>query len=308
MKNINAFIKAQPMTFSCIGLLFFSLTQVAQCNWNGSTTEQVTFFRHLSDAGKARGVTVEEIADGGYILTGYTNAGENGGEDVLLIKTDAHGETIWRKTYGGKGNDHGWALRQTQDRGYIIVGYTQSFGQGGTDIYLIKTDSEGDTTWTRTYGGKGDEFGWDIRITKDNGFIISAQTNSLGNGEIDAYLIKVDAAGNEQWSKTYGGKQIDRIFSVQQTQDGGFVAAGITYSYSSTGPNDRDGYLLKTNASGNQEWYTTFGGDAYDVAHSVALTNDGGYIITGYGESDALFGKRDLYLIKTNATGTIEWT
>ena len=175
------------------------------------------------------------------------------------------------------------------------------------DVYLIKTDSRGDTIWTKTYGGEGDEYGWDIRITQDKGFIIAAQTNSFGNGEIDAYLIKVDAEGNEKWSKTYGGNKIDRIFSVQQTQDGGYVAAGITYSYTSIDPNDRDGYLLKTDSSGKQEWYKTFGKDAYDVGHSIALTNDSGYLITGYGESFTKLGNRDVYLIKTDANGKMQW-
>jgi len=120
--------------------------------------------------------------------------------------------------------------------------------------------------------------------------------------------IKVDAEGNEKWSKTYGGNKIDCIFSVQQTQDGGYIAAGITYSYSSIDSKDRDGYLLKTDASGEQEWFKTFGEDAYDVGHSVALTNDSGYLVTGYGESYAIYGKKDVYLIKTDVGGRIQWT
>ena len=99
----------------------------------------------------------------------------------------------------------------------------------------------------------------------------------------------------------------DRIFSVQQTPDGGYVAVGITYSYTSVGPNDRDGYMLKTDSSGEQEWYKTFGQDFYDVAHSVAITSDLGYIITGYGDSFGTSGNRDVYLIKTDDKGTQQW-
>lgn len=265
-----------------------------------------TFIKNIDVLGDSRGVTVEEINNGGYILTGYIIGGENRQEDLFILKTNSSGETLWAKTFGDKGSDHGWAVRQTDDGGYIIVGYTNSFGNGGMDIYLIRVDSDGKEIWTKTYGGKGDEFGWDVRITKDNGYIIAAQTDSYGNGEIDAYLIKVDENGNEEWSKTYGGDKIDRIFSVQQSAEGGYIAAGITYSYESINDNDRDGYLLKTDSSGNKEWHKIIGGDAYDVAHSIALTNDGGFFATGYGESIAKSGSRDVYLIKTNSIGETE--
>ncbi|MCE7990654.1 MAG: hypothetical protein HEP71_01685 [Roseivirga sp.] len=290
-----------------IYLSFWSLNLNGQQELNNDKIEPVSFIRHIGNAGISRGVTIEQIKGGGYILTGYTTDGEHGGEDVFLIKTNSKGEPIWKKTFGGQGKDNGWAVRQTDDGGFIVVGYTDSFGNGGMDVYLIKTDFEGDTIWTKTYGGDGDEFGWDVRITEDNGFIIAAQTNSQGNGEVDAYLIKVDKKGDEEWSNTYGGDKTDRVFSVQQTPDGGYVAVGITYSYTSINQEDRDGYLLKTDPAGKQVWYKTFGNEAYDVAHSVTLNDDNGFLITGYGESFAKNGNRDLYLIKTDGFGESEW-
>lgn len=288
-----------------ICLLAVSINLMAQKN-----NEPVTFTKYLKveDGVINRGVTVEQTADGGFILTGLTTGGTADGEDVFLIKTNEKGETIWSKTYGGSGNDNGWAVRQTDDRGFIIVGFTDSFGAGGRDVYLIKTDAEGNESWAKTFGGTGEEYGWDVQITPDGGFIIASQTNSYGNGDIDAYLIKTDKAGNKVWDKTYGGEKIDRVFSVQQTKDGGYITTGITYSYESTDENDRDGYLLKTDAKGNQEWYKVLGGDAYDVAHAVSLTNDGGFIVTGYGESHSISGGRDVYLIKTNRKGKVKWT
>lgn len=259
---------------------------------NTDRLEQISFKVHIGDAGISRGVTVEQTIDGGYILTGLTTDGAHGGEDVFLIKTNSKGEVLWKKTFGGPGNDNGWAVRQVADGGYIIAGFTDSFGNGDMDIYLIRTDSKGEAIWSKTFGGEGDEYGWDVRITNDNEFIIAAQTNSIGEGEADAYLLKVDEDGNEKWSKTYGGTKDDRIFSVQQTPDGGYVAAGITYNYTSVGPDDRDGYLLKTDASGNEEWYKTFGKDLYDVAHSVTLTNDKGYIIYGIWRELFCLGKQ----------------
>ena len=139
---------------------------------------------------------------------------------------------------------------------------------------------------------------------KRRGFVIAAQTNSTGNGGIDAYLIKIDSKGKKKWAKPFGGPKTDRVFSVRETPDGGFVAAGITYSL---GGEDRDAYLIKSNAKGKMEWQKSFGGNQFDVGHSVALTNDGGYLITGYGESFATFGKRDIYLIKTDGAGQKQW-
>jgi hypothetical protein len=280
------------------------LLAIAAVILNNCGVEQTTFLKYIGGAGIDRGVTVEQVSDDGYLVTGYTTRRAAGGEDVLLVRTDSSGDTIWTKAIGGKDKDNGWAVRKNADGGYIIVGFTASFGAGGMDIYLIRTDEAGDTLWTKTFGGEGDEFGWDIRRTADDGFIIAAQTSSFGEGEIDAYLIKTDSDGDEKWSKSYGGEKIDRIFSVRQTPDGGYVAGGITYSF---GEGDRDAYLLKSDASGEMEWYKNFGGTVYDVGHSVALTDGDGYLITDYGESFATYGKRDVYLIKTDAGGQMQW-
>lgn len=288
-------------------LLFRPFNCEAQEVVNGQNKEHISFIKHFGEQGNSRGVTVEELKEGGYILTGYTTDGDYGKEDVVLIKTTALGEIEWKKTYGGEGEDYGWAVRQTADGGYILTGYTNSFGHGGMDVYLIKTNLHGDTLWTKTFGGKGEEYGWDVRITKEGDYIIAGQTTSFGNGEIDAFLILVDAEGKEKWSNSYGGAMIDRIFSVQQTREGGFVAAGISYSFTSIGPDDRDGYIVKTDPDGKQEWFRTFGKDKYDVGHSIDLTRDDGYLITGYGESYSINGDRDVYLIKTDNQGITQW-
>ena len=269
--------------------------------------EMITFSRTISDAGQSRGVTVEEIRGGGYILTGVTSDGEYGSDDIFLIKTNPFGDTIWKKTYGTEGNDYGWAVRQTEDDGYILVGYTDGMGNGSMDVYLLKTDTNGIIEWTRTFGGSREEYGWDVRITKDGGYIIAGQTESMGNGEIDACLIKVDDKGNEEWFRTYGGEKTDRIFSVQETHDDGFIGAGITYSYESSSDNDRDGYFIKVDAAGNQEWYKTIGEEHYDVIHDVEVTKDGGFFFAGYGESYATSGYRDAYLLKTDNHGNTKW-
>lgn len=289
--------------------LRFSLLILAFLILQTTSAQEISIFTKylaIGDNKVNRGVTVEELVNEGFIITGYTSS-NGANEDVFLVKTDRVGNIIWSKTFGGDGKDNGWAVRQTNDEGYIISGFTDSFGAGALDVYLIKTNKNGDELWSKTFGGSEDEYGWDVRTTNDNGFIIAAQTNSIGKGEIDAHLIKTDSNGNELWSNTYGGNKVDRIFSVQQAKDGGYVSAGITYSYSNI-DNNRDGYVLKTDKNGQQEWYKIIGEAGYDVAHAIAPTSDDGFIVTGYGDSYANSGGTDVYLVKVNQNGKIKWT
>ncbi|MCP5102222.1 MAG: hypothetical protein GY950_02530 [bacterium] len=250
-----------------------------------------------------RGITVHQASDGGYIITGFTKSFGAGKEDVYLVKTDAAGNTQWTKTFGGKDTDNGWAVLQTTDGGYIITGFTKSFGAGGYDVYLVKTGSTGETQWTKTFGGKGDDRSWDLGLTTDGGYIIVGETDSTGKGARDALLIKTGKKGVKQWKRSYGGPKDDRLFSVQQTPDGGYISAGITYSF---GEGDRDAYVIKTDPGGNPQWTKTYGGKQSDVGHCVRLSADGGYIVTGYTSS---FSKalNDVYLLKLDKAGNTQW-
>jgi hypothetical protein len=186
--------------------------------------------------------TVEQTSDDGYIAVGYTLSSGAGNEDVYLVRTDALGSLEWEKTYGGTGSDYGRCVRQTSDGGYIITGYTTSFGTGGFDVYLIRTDALGDTLWTRTYGGGNDDISYSLQVTADEGYIISAKTTSFGAGANDAYLIRTDAGGDTLWTRTYGGTGTDKGYYVQLTLDGDYIMTGETTSY---GGGDYDVLLIK---------------------------------------------------------------
>ena len=118
-------------------------------------------------------------------------------------------DTLWTKTYGGSNNDYGYYIQLTSDSGYIIVGYTESYGAGKKDVYLIKTNAEGKKEWQRTYGGRGNDEGKTAQQVADGGYIIVGYTESYGADNKDIYLIKTDTNGDEVWHRTFGGKNYD---------------------------------------------------------------------------------------------------
>ncbi|MCK4829573.1 T9SS type A sorting domain-containing protein [bacterium] len=212
-------------------------------------------------------------------------------------------DTLWTKTYGGINDDAASSVQQTSDDGYIIAGWTESFGAGGSDVYLIKTDAGGNTLWTKTYGDTDGDVAESVEQTFDGGYIVAGISMSFGAGNGDYYLIKTDASGDSLWAKTYGGLDIDWGFSVDQTADSGYIVAGISMSYGGA----MDAYLVKTDTGGITIWDTTYGGILHDGAFSVQQTSDSGYIVAGVTLSFGA-GMGDVYLIKTDAGGDTLWT
>lgn len=245
------------------------------------------------------GYSAQETSDSGYIITGYTTSFGAGNSDVYLVKTDELGNLLWSKTYGGTNLDIGWSVQQTMDGGYIITGETISFASGFSNVYLIKTDINGDSVWTKSFGGTNTELGYSVQQTTDSGYIVTGATYSFGAGLTDVYLVKTDSNGNLLWSKTYGGIDYDLGRSVQQTTDGGYIISGYTESFSGV---YAEVYLIKTDSNGNLLWSKTFGGADVDVGYSALQTPDGGYVIAGITASFGL-NSGDVYLIKTDSLG-----
>jgi len=215
------------------------------------TAAQTSWQRTYDGPGYDGGWSVQQTTDGGYIITGYTYSfgpGTPSYSNVYLVKTNASGDTLWTRTYGGARNDRGNSVQQTSDGGYIVAGFTWSFGVGADDVYFVKTDAQGDTLWTRAYGGPSNDEGYAVQQTADGGYIIAGNTNSFGVGTPDSdnvYVIKTDPSGDTLWTRTYGGPGYDEGWSVQQTTDGGYIIAGRTQSF---GAGYHDVYLIRTDA------------------------------------------------------------
>jgi TolB-like protein len=262
---------------------------------------QVRFARTYGGTSFERASSVQQTSDGGYIVTGRTISFGAGNNDVFLIKTDANGNVLWAKTYGGTNDDYASSVQQTSDGGYIVAGRTYSFGAGFDDIFLIKTDANGNIQWAKTYGGANIDRASSVQQTSDGGYIVAGYTESFGAVGSDVFLIKTDASGNVQWAKTYVGWYNDYASSVQQTSDGGYIVAGWTGPFG-----NEDAFLIKTDANGNVLWAKTYGGTNLDWAYSVQQTSDGGYIVAG-GTRSFGAGWDDIILIKTDANGNVLW-
>ncbi|HUV03315.1 MAG TPA: right-handed parallel beta-helix repeat-containing protein [Desulfobacteria bacterium] len=275
---------------------------------SGATAPEEAWNKTFGGSSFDEGGSVQQTTDGGYIIAGGTDSFGAGGGDVWLLKTAATGTEEWNRTFGGSSEDYGESVQQTADGGYIIAGYTYSFGAGEQDVWLLKTAANGTEEWNRTFGGSDFDCGCLVQQTTDDGYIIAGSTYSFGAGGFmdDVWLIKTAANGTEEWTRTFGGSySFEGGDSVQQTTDGGYIIAGSTVDFSGVYM-----MLLKVAANGTEEWTRTFGVSSFPFAEnytfSVQQTTDGGYIIAGSTESFGA-GFMDVWLLKTAPNGTEEW-
>ena len=189
-----------------------------------------------------RAYSVVRTGDGGYALAGYTRSFGAGNDDFWLVKTDSAGNMEWNKTYGGPSVDAAYSLVQTRDGGYALAGDTYSFGAGGYDFWLVKTDYAGGIEWNKTYGATGTDVAHSLIQTTDGGYALAGTTSSFGAGASDAWFVKTNSSGNMEWNKTYGGANNEGCLSAVQTSDGGYALAAYTNSFGAGGT---DAWLIK---------------------------------------------------------------
>jgi hypothetical protein len=236
--------------------------------------------------------------DSGYVAAGYTNSFGSGGYDVYVMRLNTMGDTLWTRTYGGADWDFGYCIRQTADGGFIIAGTTSSYGGANENIYLVKTNASGDTTWTKTIGGQWEDQGMWVEQTQDLGYIVSGYTNSFGAGNYDLYYMKLDSNGDTVWTKTLGGTEDDRSYCIRETSTGEFVLAGYTESFGYSGSNDF--YLVKTFSSGDTIWTQRMGAWDDERAFALDIASDGGYVLAGLTAGPSY---HNIYIYKTDMNG-----
>ncbi|UCE18593.1 MAG: DJ-1/PfpI family protein, partial [Gemmatimonadota bacterium] len=301
--NIQAITTALAMTRDSGGetktKTDISSTKISRIINEDAATWAKTFGGPDSEGGRS----VQETGDGGFIICGYTYSFGAGASDIYLVKTDSQGDEQWSRTFGGPGWEYGYSVCRTNDGGYLLTGSTTSFGQGLNDVYLIKTDSNGDELWTRTFGGPEEDIGRSACEMSDGTYIICGYTESFGAGGSDVWLIKTNSDGDTLWTRVFGGHGLDVGWDVRTTSDGGLIIIGANSSYSS----NQDYFLIKTDSDGNQEWNDFYGNTEafpFDWGNAVCQTSDGGYLLNG--ESN-VFTPLNWLVIKTDAQGNEMW-
>jgi hypothetical protein len=273
-----------------------------------------SFNKTYGGTGNDAAVDLVQTADEGFALVGSTNSyGVGGGLDMWLVKTDTIGNVIWNKTYGGPGRDWASSLVETIDGGFVLVGYTSSFGisspygEGIRDIWLVKTDANGVMIWNQTYGGIRKDKGNDLIQTVDGGFAILGYMMSYDAGSDlwsdDMWLVKTDANGVMIWNQTYGDIGDNQGKAIIQTVDGGFALVGSTSSFSAGGD---DMWLVKTDPNGVMIWNRTYGYIGDNEGNDIIQTLDGGFALVGSTSSFSAGGD-DMWLVKTDPNGVMIW-
>lgn len=282
------------------------------------------------------GMSVVQMADGGYIVGGFSSSndfdvsGRHGTNyDAWIFKISSSGALEWQKMYGGTGDDGVTGMVKTSDNGCILTGYTNSTNgdisgnHGSYDCFILKLNTNGDILWQKLYGGSYSDQGNAIIPTSDGGFMIAGEVSSPNanvpnfQGSYDYWAIKLDAAGDIQWQKAMGGTDSDVALATAEAADGGFVLAGYTYSRDGNVAGlhqgfNNDYWIVKLSATGELEWAKTYGGNNFDAPNSIILDQDGGYIVGGKavsfdGDVVGQHGQSDFWLIKLDTAGTMVW-
>jgi len=274
---------------------------------NGTEEWNKTFGGPKMDIGRS----VIQAMGGGYVIAGSTKSSGAGNTDAWLVKTDENGTESWNRTFGSRSADDAASVKQTADGGYILAGYTSR--SGNNDLWLIRTDKNGTEEWNRTIGGPGNEEANSVAETADGGYILAGKTNSYGfgrdseEGYADAWLVKTDGNGTEQWNIPLGGNMVDEAHSAIQTMDGGYVLTGCTNAMLFADNPASEILVAKARHNGTLQWQMSFGEPNRNEGQAVQQVEDGGYLVSGYtnsyGDSEG-----DALVAGISPAGEVVWT
>lgn len=303
-----------------------------------SSTGAVQWKKCLGGTGYEQVYSVIQASDLGYLIVCTTNSadgdvtGSHWFSECWVVKLAQDGSILWKKCYGGTGDDYGYCIQQTSDGGYIVGGSTNStdgnvtVNHGGQDFWIIKISALGNIQWQKTYGGSDQETLSSVKQTSDGGYIITGSTSSI-NGDVtisygnnDYWVVKISSSGVLQWQKSFGDWGNDSPEAILQTNDGGYIITGGTTSTQGmvTGTHGgggfySDGWVVKISSTGQLQWQKALGGSNDDRLRSVIQTSDGNYLMTGYTRSNdgdviSSHSNEELWLVKiSNTDGHVLW-
>lgn len=283
--------------------------------------------------GDDEGEAIIKTFDGGYLVVGETDSYGAGGYDFYILKLNQEGDTLWTKVYGTPDWDIAYGAVQTSDSNYIIVGdwqggicamkldrsgniiwnnqypgrtaydikrtmdgnYIITGDTGDLHAFLLKIDEEGNTLWIKEYDLNNREFGREVQLADDGGYIIAGSIYNYSPDWGDFLVIRTDSTGNILWTRTYGGSDYEWGYSIDKVNSGGYIIAGGTYSF---GPGDECMYIVRINDSGDTLWTKWVGGYGEESAHEIIQTSDNGYILAGFTTSFGTGGGTNAYIVK----------
>jgi len=301
--------------------------------FNSLAQPTIEWQQSLGGTGIDKAYSIEQTADGGYIVAGSANSndgdvsGNQGVNDYWIVKLTSTGSIDWQKSLGGTGSDYAFSIQQTTDGGYIVAGSASSNdgditgNHGSHDYWIVKLTETGSIDWQKSLGGTYDDAANSIRQTADGGYIIAGQSSSTNGdmtsnqGGYDCWIVKLTSTGSIEWEKSFGGTDDEFTSSVLQTTDGGYIVAGFSTSTDGdvTGNHGYyDYWIVKLTSTGNMDWQKALGGNYDDNANSIQQTNDGGYIVAGRSQSTngditGNHGNNDYWIVKLTSTGSIDW-
>jgi hypothetical protein len=316
--------------FVSVLLSLVTVLLLTQCVWAVPLVEWDMAFGGSGDDGA---YSIRQTHDGGYIAAGYSWSndgdvtGNHGKDDFWIIKLRENGTLVWQKSFGGSAQEMAYSIQETKDRGYIIAGESSSndgdvtVNHGKSDFWVVKLKEDGTLEWQKSLGGSQADYASSIQQTRDGGYIVAGMSESNdgdvseNRGDADLWVVKLKEDGSLDWQKSLGGSQTEYGASIQQTEDGGYILAGISSSNDgdvSGNHGHADFWVVKLREDGAIVWQKSLGGSGSDSARYVYQTKDGGYVIAGESNSkdEDVYGNQgmdDLWVVKLKVNGAIEW-
>jgi hypothetical protein len=298
-------------------------------------TGSVQWKNHFGGSSLEEALAIEQTSDGGYVVAGFTDSndgdvsGFHGTEyyDAWVFKLDSIGNLQWQKCLGGNGWEEAWDIHQTADGGFIMSGRSGApsgdvtINNGSADYWVVKLDTGGEIEWQKSLGGSFLDLAYSICLANDGGYVVAGESNSPDgdvtgvHGSADYWVVKLNFEGKIEWQRALGGTGLDRANDVQRTTDGGYIVFGQSRSNNGDVTGAHGGYdnwAIKLDENGNIEWQKALGGSNEDYATFIQQTEDGGFISIGTansnnGDVSGNHGGGDMWVVKLNETGTLEW-